>query len=442
MYIVVTQPHFYKEEADAIIQMFQSGLQRLHLRKPDSTIDECRQLLRDIPSVYHQRIVLHDHHQLAGEFAIAGVHLNSRNPEPPVGWQGDVSRSCHSLEEVKQWKSRCTYVTLSPIFDSISKQDYNAAFSPEQLIHAKEEGIIDNHVIALGGLCGDNIQEALSYGFGGVMVLGDAWKQQELPIVLTIAGSDTSAGAGIQQDLKTITNCGCYAATVITALTSQNTLGVQDVMPVPANVVESQLCSVFSDLRVDAVKIGMLPDVDVAKVVVKVLTEERTKRILPVVCDPIMLSTSGRRLMSEECIAYVAKELFPLCTLVTPNIPEHDYLVAHGYPINANLLLKGGHGEGRDMTDNLILKDENRDEQFTTPRIESTNLHGTGCTLSSAIASGLAHRLSLVPSVSAAKQYVTAAIEGGRNLHIGHGNGPLWCAFLFTNRHHRQCTEE
>lgn len=427
MYIVFTLPHFFEGEADAITMMFQSGLLRLHLRKPGSTIEECRSLLRAIPQVYHNRIVIHDHFELLDEFALCGVHLNSRNPNAPEGWKGHVSISCHSLEELAERKKESfDYLSLSPIYDSISKTGYNSAFTHERLTKAQIDGIIDERVIALGGICNDNVHEALSYGFGGVMVLGDAWHQQKLPIVMTIAGSDSSAGAGIQQDLKTITNCGCYGATVITAITSQNTIGVQGVMPVSANVVESQMRSVFSDLRVDAVKIGMIPNIEVARVIVKVLKEERQKRVLPIVCDPIMLSTSGTRLMSEECIAYVANELFPLCTLVTPNIPEYDYLQAHGFPIDANLLLKGGHADGDAMTDTLYLRDENREETFTSPRIDSKNLHGTGCTISSAIASHLANRQSLIPSVSEAKQYVTNAIKGGKALHIGHGNGPLW----------------
>ncbi len=427
MYIVFTLPHFFEGEAEQITMMFQSGLKHLHLRKPDGTKDECRRLLSAIPQAYHNRIVIHDHFELLDEFALCGVHLNRRNPIAPIGWEGHVSVSCHSIEELEERKKESfDYLSLSPIFDSISKSGYNSAFTAEQLQIAKDDGIVDERVMALGGISSENVDEALKYGFGGVMVLGDAWKQQELPIVLTIAGSDSSAGAGIQQDLKTITNCGCYGATVITAITSQNTVGVQGVMAVPAEVVESQMRSVFSDLRVDAVKIGMIPNVEVARAIVRVLGEEIRKRVVPIVCDPIMLSTSGTRLMSEECIEYIAKELFPLCTLVTPNIPEHNYLIEHGYSIDANLLLKGGHAEGYAMTDTLYLREENRMEKYTSPRIESTNLHGTGCTVSSSIASQLAKHHSLIPSVLKAKKYVTEVIEGGKDLHIGHGNGPLW----------------
>lgn len=434
MYIVITLPHFFEGEADAVTLMFQSGLQRLHLRKPGSTIAQCRRLLDDIPSAYHPRIVLHDHHQLVREYALGGVHLNGRNPEPPAGWHGDVSRSCHTLQEVAAWKPRCTYVTLSPIFNSISKQGYAAAFTPEQLTEAHAAGIIDHKVIALGGICADNVGQALSYGFGGVMVLGDAWNAPQnapeeetshTPAVLTIAGSDSSAGAGIQQDLKTATHCGCYATTVITAITSQNTLGVQGVMPLPAGVVESQLRSVFSDIRIDAVKIGMIPNREVAEVIIRVLREERTRRILPIVLDPVMISTSGTRLMAEDCVSLVVRELFPLCTLITPNIPEYEYL--QPYHIGEhNHLLKGGHADADDMTDTLHLVAERRSVPYTSARIETRNLHGTGCTLSTAIASFLARRQSLTTAVGHAKQVMTVFIRGGATLKIGHGNGPLW----------------
>lgn len=447
MYIVITLPEFFDGEAEAITLKFQAGLERLHLRKPESTADECRALLHQIPCCYHHRIVVHDHFELAEEFGLLGIHLNRRHPEPPAGWQGSISCSCHSMEEVEQMKKCCDYVTLSPIFNSISKQGYNAAFTREQLLKAQADGIIDKQVMALGGISPENIEEALSYGFGGVMVLGDAWAscrphtpQQTFnasrmqgpttpkAVVLSIAGSDPSAGAGIQQDLKAMTNCGVYGTTVITALTSQNTMGVQGVMPVPAEVVESQLRSVFSDIRIDAVKIGMIPNQEVAHILVKVLREERTRRTLPIVCDPIMLSTSGTRLMDESCIDYVVQNLFPLCTLITPNLPEYEVLSA-SYCLSDHctaVLRKGGHAAGDDMNDTLFIFAEKAEKSFSSQRIVTRNLHGTGCTLSSAIASHLALGHSLSKAVAAAKTYITKAIEGGQTMTIGHGNGPLW----------------
>lgn len=429
MYIVITRPEFIDNEADAITAKFQSGLQRLHLRKPDSNIEEYRQLLSGIPACYHKRIVIHEHFSLLDEFDLCGVHLNRRNPQVPAGWTGHISCSCHSLEEVQAKKADYDYLSISPIYDSISKVGYVSHFSIGQLCEAHKQGIIDHKVCALGGITPENAEEMFNLGFGHIMVLGDAWRKPQLPVVLTIAGSDPSAGAGIQQDLKTITHGGGYGATVITALTSQNTLGVQGVMPVPAEVVASQMKSVFDDLRVEAIKIGMIPDTEVARAIIDTLKRELRKRTIPIVCDPIMLSTSGHRLMSEDCVNLVVQELFPFCTLVTPNLPEYEALAALHTDIPllpSSVLVKGGHADGEIMTDTLLLKDEDRKETFSSQRIQTSNLHGTGCTLSSAIATQLAFGHSLVPAIAHAKQYMDRAIAGGRDLHIGQGNGPLW----------------
>ena len=252
--------------------------------------------------------------------------------------------------------------------------------------------------------------------------------------ILTIAGSDTSAGAGIQQDLKTITALGHYAVTVPTALTAQNTVGVQRVMAVPDDMLRAQLDSVLSDISVAAVKIGMIPNAQSARIITAAVSQLR----VPVVCDPVMLSTSGTQLMADECIDYITQTLFPLCTLVTPNLPEA--LRLSGLPAGSDaeamgrrlvsmcgtaFLLKGGHAEGRLMRDILYCPDGERHE-YCSPRIDSPNLHGTGCTLSSAVAALLAEGRSLPEAVAGAKALIDKGIAGGRALRIGRGNGPLW----------------
>lgn len=244
-----------------------------------------------------------------------------------------------------------------------------------------------------------------------------------MEIVLSIAGSDSSAGAGIQQDLKTITALGCYGATVITAVTSQNTMGVQDVMAVPQQVVMSQMTSVLSDLDVKAVKIGMVPNRDVAEGIVEVLEKFACENI---VYDPVMISTSGTRLMTDDCISYVQHHLMPLCTLVTPNIPEAAVLDLQAlHDAGVAYLVKGGHADGEEMTDRLYLAD-GAQRVFSSAKIATTNLHGTGCTLSSAIATFLAKGASLAEAVALAKEHIKRAILAGRHLGVGHGNGPLW----------------
>lgn len=243
-----------------------------------------------------------------------------------------------------------------------------------------------------------------------------------MEVVLTIAGSDSSAGAGIQQDLKTITAHGCYGATVITSITSQNTLGVHASLAVPAGVVASQIDAVLTDLKPAAIKIGMIPNKDVAEAIVEELKPYLQQHPVPVVYDPVMVSTSGFCLMQPDAIKYITTHLFPLCTLITPNLPEAerlgDCLSPYAY------LLKGGHADGDVMTDVLHLPDGTK-IAFSSERITTRNLHGTGCTLSSAIASRLALGCDIPDAVSLAKTFVTAAIRRSVDINIGGGNGPI-----------------
>lgn len=454
MTIVITLPYFFDGEAEQIVQLLHSSVDLIHIRKPESKAEELERLIMSIPSEYYPRLVLHDHHELAMKYHLHGVHLNGRNPQPPMGWEGSVSKSCHSLEEVKEWKEKCDYVSLSPIFDSISKQGYHAAFSSTEIEEASRQGIIDKKVLALGGVTFNKIDDVLRMGFGGGMILGDAWKNVSHPqdaVALTIAGSDSSAGAGIQQDLKTMTKVGVYGATVITAITSQNTLGVKGVMPVPAEVVKSQLDAVLSDLHVTAIKIGMVPNAAIAHVIADTLKDYKeslakdarklSPKNLTIIYDPVMISTSGHRLMEEDCIQVVCEELLPLCTLVTPNLPEAELLMRKKkeetnlafedakykkLPLKygTSFLVKGGHAEGEDLAD-ILYSTSGESHRFPTKKIATHNLHGTGCTLSSAIASYLVKGNDLVTAIFLAKQLLAEGIQKGANAHIGKGNGPL-----------------
>lgn len=176
-WIVITSPEFLQGEADFIDRLFGHGLDRLHLRKPGADIGECRRLLDGISREWLPRIVVHDNFGLCREYGLGGVHLNGRNPMAPPNHEGSVSRSCHSLEEISRYKGECDYLTLSPIFNSISKQGYMAAFEPEQLAAARDSGLIDCRVIALGGVTLENIPRVRELGFGGVAILGDVWQR-------------------------------------------------------------------------------------------------------------------------------------------------------------------------------------------------------------------------------------------------------------------------
>lgn len=177
MTIVVTLPCFISDESRRITDFLDSGKADLvHIRKPHAREADVRQLIKSIPPCFRSRLVLHDFFGLAEEMSLYGIHLNSRNPFPPPGWHGSVSRSCHSIDEVALYKPSCDYVSLSPIFDSISKAGYTSAFSIGELRTAVSSGIIDKKVMALGGITFTNMQDVLRLGFGGVMILGAAWQ--------------------------------------------------------------------------------------------------------------------------------------------------------------------------------------------------------------------------------------------------------------------------
>lgn len=255
--------------------------------------------------------------------------------------------------------------------------------------------------------------------------------------VLTIAGSDSGGGAGIQADIKTISALGCYAASAITAVTIQNTLGVQSVVAVPAEAVAAQTEAVLSDIGADAVKIGMLHSAEIVRSVAEVLKRFEAKNV---VLDTVLVSTSGRRLLSEEGVEAMKERLFPLATLVTPNIPEA--MVLSGETIESvedmkrvserlskrygtSFLIKGGHLSGELMTDVLYDCRTGLHSEYPARKIATRNTHGTGCTLSSAIASYLSKDVRLELAVYEAKEYLSMALASGADGQIGGGKGPV-----------------
>ncbi|AHB48828.1 phosphomethylpyrimidine kinase [Hyphomicrobium nitrativorans NL23] len=255
-------------------------------------------------------------------------------------------------------------------------------------------------------------------------------------IALTVAGSDCSGGAGIQADLKTFTVLGVYGASVITAITAQNTQGVQDVMTLPSAIIAAQMASVASDLRVRAIKTGMLADRATVDTVVNGLSAFQS---VPLVVDPVMIATSGDVLLQPDAVEAVRTRLIPLADIVTPNIKEAacllnsapaaslDEMEAQGRALLAlgpkAVLVKGGHADGDEATDILVFGAGSL--RFSKPRIVTRNTHGTGCTLAAAIAAGLAKGHALPTAVRDAKDYVWGAIDTARNLEIGSGQGPV-----------------
>jgi hydroxymethylpyrimidine/phosphomethylpyrimidine kinase len=254
-------------------------------------------------------------------------------------------------------------------------------------------------------------------------------------VAVTIAGSDSGGGAGIQADLKTFSALGVYGASVITALTAQNTKGVTAIHDVPADFITAQIEAVFSDLHPSAVKIGMLATRQAIEAVAKGLEHHRAHNV---VLDPVMLASSGDKLLRDDAMDALLK-LIGKARVITPNLPEAAALLAQAPARNEEemkaqahqlltlgpqaVLIKGGHGGGPESVDVLVEADTCM--RFAAPRVATDNTHGTGCTLSSAIAAGLAKKLVLVDAVSDAKAYVSAAIAAADRLKIGSGHGPV-----------------
>lgn len=259
--------------------------------------------------------------------------------------------------------------------------------------------------------------------------------------VLTIAGSDSSGGAGIQADLKTISALGGYAMSVLTSVTAQNTVGVRAVLGLPASLVRSQMEAVLEDIPPLAIKTGMLYDTEIIATLAYLIA--RLPSSIPYVLDPVMVATSGDRLLREEAIDTLRQLLLPLATLVTPNIPEAEIL--SGTTIGSEreadqaaeailalgakaVLIKGGHRSATEAEDRLYTAKGEAPITLTAPRIDTPNTHGTGCTLSAAIATYLALGETMEEAVRLGKAYLTEALEAGRGISIGHGHGPV-CHF-------------
>lgn len=254
---------------------------------------------------------------------------------------------------------------------------------------------------------------------------------------LTIAGSDSGGGAGIQADIKTMSALGCYASSVITAVTAQNTKGVYCIQHIDTEVVEAQLHAVLTDLRPDAIKIGMTGSAENLTSIAKCLSQARD---IPLIIDPVMVATSGHKLMNDNAMHTFCEHLLPLATLLTPNIPEAEALAGMRIASVADidraaksilnrgcraLLIKGGHLEGKVKSDRLYFADSREPMVFNAETIVSRNTHGTGCTLSSAICAFVARGFQIAEAVERAKKYVSDAIRMGADVEIGSGHGAV-----------------
>ncbi|MCD8490516.1 MAG: bifunctional hydroxymethylpyrimidine kinase/phosphomethylpyrimidine kinase [Geovibrio sp.] len=249
---------------------------------------------------------------------------------------------------------------------------------------------------------------------------------------LTIAGSDSGGGAGIQADIKSFSANGVFGMSVITAITAQNTLGVTDVFDLPLSIINSQIDAIFADMGADAVKTGMLSSPEIVVTVADAMKKYRVRKL---VVDPVMVAKGGSPLLRAEAVDTVKKHLIPLALVITPNIPEAEVLLGHSIDDFeeaakelralgcANVILKGGHGSGLHSRD--LLYDGNEFIWLDAPRVVTRNTHGTGCTFASAVAAWLAKDYDITEAAFEAKRYITEAIRHADSMNIGRGHGPV-----------------
>lgn len=411
--------------------------------------------------------LLNDHIALAKEIAADGVHLGQSDPPPsrarallgPKAVIGLTIESCESYDSLDQAEisdlGSVDYLAASPVFSTDSKLIATKPFGLVGLQKLRERSYLP--LIAIGGIHSGNIESVAQTGVQGVAVLSaicfshspyqsaialkktlqiSSPEAKKLPRVLSIAGSDSGGGAGIQADLKTFQCLGCFGMSAITAVTAQNTLSVQEVFPLSPSLVSSQIDAVIDDIGLDAVKVGMVFSREILRQVVRSL-----KRLhhVPIVLDPVAAAKSGSPLLLPDAVALLKKELFPLATLCTPNLPEAELLTGKRISSREEMetaanellkntpavFLKGGHSQDAGIVSDLFMSRHEGSFWLTYPRVQTQNTHGTGCTLSSAIAAYLAKGFSVIHAVKAARNYLQGAILENAVLAYGTGHGSV-----------------
>ncbi|HMN02625.1 MAG TPA: bifunctional hydroxymethylpyrimidine kinase/phosphomethylpyrimidine kinase [Geobacter anodireducens] len=397
--------------------------------------------------------IVNDDLEMAASLKADGLHLGQGDGDPRearrvLGPGTIIGVSTHTLSEALEAQAAgVDYIGFGAMFPSRSKEVEHVA-GPELLAAIRSS--ISIPIVAIGGITRDNGARVIDAGADAVAVISAVLSQPDPALaatelallfnrrapfprgsVLTVAGSDSGGGAGIQADLKTVTLLGSYGSSVITALTAQNTRGVSGIHGVPPAFVADQLDAVFSDIPVDVVKTGMLFSAETIVAIASKLVEYRRRMV---VVDPVMVAKGGANLIDRGAVSVLKERLFPLAYLVTPNIPEAERLTGASisdeesmreaarrlHRLGArNVLIKGGHLLAGDSVD--ILFDGAAFHRFVSPRILSKNTHGTGCTFSSAIAAYLAQGDPLREAIARAKRYITAAIRLAQPLGRGHG---------------------
>lgn len=406
---------------------------------------------------YNVPFIINDNVEIAIKSGATGIHvgqsdMQAQNVRELIGEDVILGVSAQTVEQaLKAEQAGADYLGVGAVFPTSTKDDADDV--PKDVLKEICDAV-SIPVVAIGGITKANMSELKGTGVDGVALVSAIFAADDIeqeciklkglsykmtgtmPASLTIAGSDSLGGAGIQADIKTMTTNSVYAMSAITTLTAQNTMGVTSISEVTPTFLEQQLDAVFSDITPDSVKIGMVSSSELIRVIAKKLKEYNARNII---VDPVMVATSGSSLITTEAIKTLKAELFPIATLITPNIPEAEILsglkisdasdmVLAAETINKEygccVLIKGGHSIN-DAND--LLYGNDLCEWIYGKRIDNSNTHGTGCTLSSAIASNLAKGFTLSNSVVKAKEYISCALEYGLNL--GNGSGPLNHAF-------------
>ena len=411
--------------------------------------------IKELCDSFHVPFVINDDVEIALASGADGVHVGQKDMDVKearrrLGPGKIIGVSCKTVEQAKAAEAGgADYLGVGAMYPTDTKSD-TSQVTVETLKAICRA--VDIPVVAIGGIRADRIQPLKGTGADGVAVVSAIFGQPDIEAaarrlketaemylgrhrrrktVLTIAGSDSSGGAGIQADLKTMLANGVYGMSAITALTAQNTTGVSGIFPVTPEFLAMQIDSVFSDIRPDAVKIGMVSSGELIRVIAERLSYYKAENI---VVDPVMISTSGSRLLDEDAVGALKELLLPMAAVATPNIPEAEVLaylerrrgkldraaeiISREY--GCAVLCKGGH---RLNDANDLLYRDGGFCWFMGRRIDNPNTHGTGCTLSSAIASGLARGYSLEQAVERAKEYLSGALEA--MLDLGSGSGPM-----------------
>ena len=452
------------------------GVTMVQLREKECSTGEFVALARELKTALQPLgipLIINDRVDVALAVDADGVHIGQSDmpyetARALLGKDKIIGLSVETMDEVVAANALdVDYIGISPVYATPTKTNTLTPFGIEGV---EEVMRISRHrCVAIGGMNSSTIGEVIASGVEGVAVVSAivaAASPREAsaeladiintnrpnhsernchlstvtchpPRVLTIAGSDSGGGAGIQADIKSISANGCFATSAITAITAQNTLGVNAVEGLSIDILEGQIDAVLSDIGTDSIKIGMLHSAKVVHCVVRML---RKYAITNVVLDPVMVSTSGHKLIEDSAIEVLKSELMPLARVITPNIPEAEILLGEAISkqddlptaarrladmYGVSVFLKAGHLVNDELIDIFYNRETGESVELSARRVDTSNTHGTGCTLSSAFAAQLAKGLPLTEAASAAKAYINNAIIHGAHQNIGHGHGPV-----------------